>query len=176
MKKILWLKARLIFYPTLFWNMLLGRWLKTRNWYDLIAPHVIVGAFPFRRDVAGLAANGVRAVVNTCEEYGGPLQEYDQHGIEQFHMPTIDFTHPAYDDVVKAVEFIEANVRDEKTVYIHCKAGRGRSATVAICWLMKHFGISASDAQKRLLDQRPHVNARLTERPVVKRFEAETLK
>lgn len=172
MKKLLWLKARLVFYPTLGWNMLLGRWLKTRNWYDSISPHVIVGAFPFRRDIAGLAEAGVRAVVNTCEEYGGPTQEYGQHGIEQFHMPTIDFTHPAYDDVVKAVEFIEANVSDEKTVYIHCKAGRGRSATVAICWLMKHYGLSGSDAQKLLLEKRPHVNARLTQRPVVQRFEA----
>ena len=172
MKYLLWLKARLVFYPTLLWNMLLGRWLKTRNWYDFIAPHVIVGAFPFRRDVEGLAGAGVDAGVNTCEEYGGPAEEYKKFSIEQFYMPTIDFTHPAFEDVCKAVEFIESYVEEGKTVYIHCKAGRGRSATVAICWLMKHFGLTANEAQALLLEKRPHVNARLTERPVVKRYEA----
>ncbi len=172
MKLILWLKARVVFYPTLLWNMLLGRWLKVRNWHDHIAPHVIVGAFPFRRDVAGLAKAGVQAVVNTCEEYGGPTEEYEKHGIEQFYMPTVDFTHPAYDDVCRAIEFIEAKVEDKKTVYIHCKAGRGRSATVAICWLMKHFGLTAAEGQFVLLEKRPHVNARLTERPVVQKYES----
>ena len=78
MNQLFWLKARLVFYPTLLWNMLLGRWLRVRNWYDHIAPNVIVGAFPFRRDVAGLAAAGVQAVVNTCEEYGGPTSEYEK--------------------------------------------------------------------------------------------------
>jgi len=131
-----------------------------------------VGAFPFRRDVAGLAAAGVQAVVNTCEEYGGPTTEYQKYGIEQFHMPTIDFTHPAYDDVCRAIEFIEEKVEDKKTVYIHCKAGRGRSATVAICWLMKHFGLTADEAQFVMLEKRPHVNAKLTERPVVQRYES----
>ena len=94
--------------------MLLGRWLKVRNWHDHIAPHVIVGAYPFRRDVEGLAKSGVQAVVNTCEEYSGPTTEYGKYGIEQLHMPTIDFTHPAYDDICRAVNFIEQNVEDKK--------------------------------------------------------------
>ena len=114
MKQLLWLKARLVFYPTLLWNMLLGRWLRVRNWHDHIAPHVIVGAFPFRRDVAGLAAAGVRAVVNTCEEYGGPTAEYEKHGIEQFYMPTIDFTHPAYDDVCRCLLYTSPSPRDQR--------------------------------------------------------------
>ena len=91
-------------------------------------------------------------------------------------MPTIDFTHPAYDDVSKAVAFIEEQTKAGKIVYIHCKAGRGRSATVAICWLMHHFKISASDAQRLLLEKRPHINPRLPSRPVVQKFEREVLK
>ncbi|MFK7765749.1 MAG: dual specificity protein phosphatase family protein [Mariniblastus sp.] len=173
MKALLWLKARTIFYPTLVWNMALGRWLKVRNWWDSIDTHVIVGAFPFARDVEKMADAGVGAVVNTCEEYEGPVKEYKKHDIEQFRMPTIDFTHPDFDDVCKAVEFVEANVAQQKTVYIHCKAGRARSATVAICWLMKAKQISSMEAQKWLLEKRPHINSRLSERPVVRQFEKE---
>ena len=171
-----WLTARAIFYPTLGWNMLLGRWLNVRNWWDAIDTHLIVGAFPFARDVRKMAEQGVQAVVNTCEEYEGPVEQYQKHGIQQFRMPTIDFTHPAYEDVCRAVEFIDLSVAQGKTVYVHCKAGRARSATVAICWLMKSRQISAAQAQRILLEKRPHINPRLTERPVVKEFEAAFVK
>ena len=173
MQALNWLTARTIFYPTLAWNMLLGRWLKIRNWWDPIDDLVIVGAFPFARDVQGLAQAGIGAVVNTCEEYPGPVDAYKKYDIEQFWMPTIDFTHPAFNDVCKAVEFIDSNVAVGKKVYIHCKAGRGRSATVAICWLMKAKQITAAEAQKWLSEKRPHINQHLTERPVVQRFEKE---
>lgn len=173
MSKIRRVYARTTFYPTLGWNMLLGRWLKVRNWYDFVAPEVIVGAFPFARDVKRMAGDGVLAVVNTCEEYTGPTNEYIEHGIEQFRMPTIDFTHPSFEDVCRAVEFVERHVAASNVVYIHCKAGRARSATVAICWLMKSQQISSVTAQRILLEKRPHINPRLTSRPVVQRFEKE---
>ena len=173
MKSLDWLKARFVFYPTLAWNALLGRVLKVRNWWDPIDQHVILGAFPFSSDIAPLAKLGVRGIVNTCEEFGGRVALYEKHSIEQFYMPTIDFTHPAYDDVRGAVDFIQNHVDKQQKVYIHCKAGRGRSATVAICWIMKSRQLSAAQAQKYLLGKRGHINRHLTQRPIVQRFEAD---
>lgn len=74
--------ARLLFWPTLLWNMLLGRVLRVRHWWDRVDDHVILGALPLSRDVPRLAAEGVRAVVNTCEEYAGPVDAYARAGIE----------------------------------------------------------------------------------------------
>lgn len=162
--------ARAVFYPTLAWNYTLGRILHVRNWWDRIDPHVIVGAYPFSRDVAMMHAAGVRAVVNTCEEYAGPQSEYERMGIEQLRIPTTDFTHPSLENVSHAVEFVQKHVAAEQTVYIHCKAGRARSATVALCWLIKYRGMSPEEAQATLLKSRPHINPRLTERPVVQAF------
>lgn len=164
------LYAGAVFYPTLAWNILLGRVLKTRNWWDFIDDHVIVGARPFARDVESLASIGVRAVVNTCEEYAGPVEEYHRLGVVQLHIPTIDFTHPTIESIRQGVEFIDEHVRAGDVVYIHCKAGRARSATVAICWLIQHRHMTPADAQTLLLSKRPHVNPRLTERAVVKEF------
>jgi atypical dual specificity phosphatase len=166
--------ARLLFYPTLCWNFLLAKILGIRRWWDPIDPHVIVGAYPFRRDVAGMHLAGIRAVVNTCEEYAGPKIEYDQRGIEQLRIPTTDFTHPRLDDVKLAVEFVQRHAEAGDIVYIHCKAGRARSATVALCWLMKYRGMSMEQAQAKLLECRPHINPNLTRRPVVREF-AESL-
>ncbi|MEM9644192.1 MAG: dual specificity protein phosphatase family protein [Planctomycetota bacterium] len=162
--------AATVFYPTLAWNFLLGRVLKTRNWWDHVDPKVIVGARPFARDVAPLHDAGVRAVVNTCEEYEGPVERYAAVGIDQLHIPTTDFTHPRLEDVQQAVEFVQEHVEQGRVVYVHCKAGRARSATIAICWLIKYRGLSPAAAQGQLLDKRPHINPRLTERPVVKAF------
>ena len=164
------LYAAIVFYPTLYWNYLLGRTFKIRSWWDFIDPQVIVGAYPFARDIEGLYQSGVRAVVNTCEEYQGPTLEYERLGIEQLHIPTTDFTHPRLRDIELAVEFVQSHVQKGNTVYIHCKAGRARSATVAICWLIKYRGLSIHDAQASLLKSRPHINPRLTERAVVKQF------
>jgi len=164
--------ATAVFYPTLFWNCLLGRWLKIRNWWDKIDPLVLLGGYPFASDAQRLYDAGVRAVVNTCQEYCGPVSEYKRLGIDQFHMPTTDFTHPQLDDVQAAVEFVEKHVRRGEAVYIHCKAGRARSATVALCWLIKYRGLSPADAQKHLLTARAHVNPTVDQRPVVQQFVA----
>lgn len=163
--------ARLVFYPTLLWNCLLGRWLKVRRWWDPIDPQVYVGGYPFPQDARKLHALGVRAVVNTCEEYGGPMKEYERLGITQLRIPTTDFTHPALPDVRLAVNFIQRHVDRGEKVYIHCKAGRARSATVALCWLIQERGLTANQAQSRLLAARPHVHPNLHLRPVVTEFE-----
>ena len=92
-------------------------------------------AFPFASTVPELAAEGVRAVVNTCEEYAGPTEAYEQAQIEQLRIPTVDFTPPTLEMVEQAVEFIKQQIAQGHTVYVHCKAGRGRSATVVACWL-----------------------------------------
>jgi len=162
--------ATVVFYPTLWWNCALGRWLKVRNWWDPIDPLVLVGAYPFVSDVRRLHDAGVRAVVNTCEEYRGPVIEYKRMGIEQFSIPTTDFTHPRLADVQAAVEFVESHVQHGDVVYIHCKAGRARSATVALCWLVKYRGMTVEEAQLHLLKARPHINPHLHQRPVVRMF------
>ena len=51
--------ALALYVPTLLWNILLGRVLKVRRWWDRIDDHVIMGALPFARDVPQMKAEGV---------------------------------------------------------------------------------------------------------------------
>lgn len=165
--------ARLLFVPTLLWNMLLGRLLRVRHWWDSVDEHVILGAFPFARDASRLQALGVRAVVNTCEEYAGPQAAYREAGIEQLRIPTIDFTPPSLADVEKAVQFMDEQIAQGKKIYVHCKAGRGRSATVVLCWLIANRQLTPEAAQAHLISSRPHVNRGLAQREVVRQFAAQ---
>ncbi len=165
-----WLKVQFVFWPTLLWNVVLGRWLKLRPWWSSIDEHIVLGALPFKSDVKKLYEMGVRGVVNTCLEYEGPLEEYKRLGIEQLHIPTVDFTHPKLNDVEKAIEFIDSQVENAHKTYIHCKAGRARSATVLLCWLCHHYRMSAEAAQQLMLEKRSHVNPLVKDRAVVKEY------
>jgi atypical dual specificity phosphatase len=162
--------ARVLFVPTLAWNTLLGRVLRVRNWWDEIDESVIMGALPWSRDVPKLHALGVGAVVNTCEEYAGPQAAYQRYGIEQLRIPTVDFTPPTLPDVERAVAFMREQVAQGRRVYVHCKAGRARSGTVVLCWLIAARGMTPAAAQQLILQRRPHANPRLAQRAVVREF------
>ena len=82
--------AYLLFYPTLWYNQILCRIFSWRNWWDRIDEHLIIGALPMKRHVKPLHDEGIRAVVNTCNEYSGPLEHYNEHGIDQLRVPTVD--------------------------------------------------------------------------------------
>ena len=165
-----WLIARLLFLPTLAWNLSLGRFLGVRDWWNQVDDGVWIGALPLARDVLQLHALGIRGVVNTCEEYPGPEAAYRESGITQLRVPTIDFTAPNLQDVQQAVDFIDEHRSHGNGVYVHCKAGRGRSATVVLCWLVQTRQMSPQAAQQHLLEIRPHVVPDVYRRPVVQQF------
>lgn len=160
-------QARSIFLPTLGYNFLLGRILRQRHWWDFVNEQLILGALPFRRDAAKLKQLGVSGVINMCEEYPGPTGEYARLNIEQLWLPTIDFTHPRAEDVEAGAEFIERHVQASGKVYVHCKAGRARSATVVLWWLVRFRGMTPEVAQRHILAARPHVNPKIYMRPVI---------
>lgn len=164
------LKASVLYYPTLGWNVLLGRILKTRNWWDPIDDNVILGAIPFPDDVPRLHQLGVRGIVNTCAEWSGYPQLYSKLGIRQFHMPTTDFTSPSLQSLIDGVNFIGDFARSGQQVYVHCKAGRSRSGIVVMAWLIHHHGLDVQQSQARLLEHRPHANPRLVQYPVIHKF------
>ncbi|MBX3420295.1 MAG: dual specificity protein phosphatase family protein [Pirellulaceae bacterium] len=164
------LLARAVYYPTLWHNIVLGRWLKLRHWWDRVDPHCILGAVPLRGDPQCLSELGVTGVVNMCDEYAGPESEYQRLGIQQLWLPTIDFHHPSAEQVQRGAEFIQQHKQRGGQVYVHCKAGRARSATIVLWWLVKYGGLTPQQAQQQLQQARPHVNPRVFKRPVIQQL------
>ena len=97
--------ARLFFFPTLAWNLFSAKFRRDWRWWTRIDDHLLLGAFPFASTVPELAAEGVRAVVNTCEEYAGPTEAYEKAHIEQLRVPTVDYTPPTLEMVEQARSF-----------------------------------------------------------------------
>jgi atypical dual specificity phosphatase len=159
--------ARLVFVLTLLWNVLVARWLGWCRWWDVVDEYVWLGAVPLEGDVPRLREAGVRAVINLCEECHGPERAYDKFGITQLRIPLADYSSPSLSNVQQCLSFIEKHASRREIVYLHCKAGRGRSATVALCWLMASQGLPPERAEALLLAKRPQVLRNLSRRRVV---------
>ena len=144
--------------------------IKNRNWWDEIDDYLILGAIPFSGDIKKFREIGVSCIINLCAESEGPVNLYGDQNIQYFRIPTVDFTCPSVAGIDLGVSIIERYFEQKKIVYIHCKAGRGRSASVVYCWLVKYRNYSPQDAMAFLLTKRPHINKHIYRRIPVKRY------
>lgn len=160
--------ARLTFYPTLLYNVLMEK-ISSRNWYDRIDDTVILGALPFRSMIKQLInEENVRGVVSMNEDYELQLfsntkEEWKNNNVEFLQLPVTDiFQSPSQEKLQLGVNFIN-KFRDvptelnTKTVYVHCKAGRTRSATLVGCYLMKKNQWTPEEAVAYMQQKRPHI-------------------
>jgi atypical dual specificity phosphatase len=108
------------------------------HWTTEIDDTLIMGGAPFgfAKIPDKLYHRGVRGVVNLCEEYRGPEASYRRLGMRHLRLPTTDHFEPTVQDMERAVEFIRFHEQMGKKVYVHCRAGHGRSAAVALAWLV----------------------------------------
>ncbi|MBC8289724.1 MAG: dual specificity protein phosphatase family protein [Planctomycetes bacterium] len=164
--------SRLLFYPTLAWTLLKTRVLRSEQHWTVIDEALILGALPCLRELARFEELSVGGVINMCAEWNGNMPRYESLGIEQLHLPTPDFHSPDLDAVKRGVEFIASHADRGQRVYCHCKAGRGRSATIAVGWLMSSAGMSPEEAESHLVEKRSQVNRRLASRQAVRDFAA----
>ena len=164
--------AATCYYPTLGFSRLM---VLTGIWHawDWIDEFVALGGRPTRRTLRQLANEGVRGVVNFCAEYRGDATTLAALGIEQLHLPTTDYCPLADEDVRRSIQFIRGWSSRGGRVFLHCKAGQGRSAAAALCYLMETDRLTATQGVARLRRVRPHVMRRIEQLDVVRRFEKE---
>jgi atypical dual specificity phosphatase len=115
-----------------------------------------------------LAKLGVSAVVNLCEEFPGHERELGALGMIQLCLPTLDYHAPAEESILTGIEFIQEHAGRGQKVYVHCKAGRGRSATLVLCYLMVTRRWTPEQAYRHIKTARPQVDGGLERREVVK--------
>ena len=55
----------------------------------------------------------------------------------QYWFETVDFKPPSLPTIQEGLTIIEQMKANGHSVYVHCKAGKGRSAVVVACYLIK---------------------------------------
>ncbi|KAL3793128.1 hypothetical protein HJC23_005630 [Cyclotella cryptica] len=126
--------SRALFWPTI--PITVSR--RLGKWTTEVDSAVIIGGAPFgfMKYPEKFAEQGVRGVVNMCDEYRGPVSSYQRLGIEHLRLPTVDHFEPSLDDLKRAVAFIRKHESQGGRVYVHCRAGHGRSAAAVYAWLL----------------------------------------
>ena len=65
--------------------------------------------------------------------------EWQAKEVELLKIDCADFNFaPSRDDLIKAANFMDSKILNGKSVYVHCKAGRTRSATIVAAYLILH--------------------------------------
>nr|CCC94641.1 conserved hypothetical protein [Trypanosoma congolense IL3000] len=97
--------------------------------------------------------------------YVNPLVEY-------VRLPMADTTADVSPkDVAQAVDCIHRCIsKRRQAAYIHCKAGKGRSWMVTMCYLTTYGGMTFEDAEKLVAARRPQVNPSESQRNFAMKF------
>ncbi len=126
------------------------------NTYWLAPGCVLAGEHPHPGHAAGLAlrlqalqAVGVSRCIDLTDDAEGPagyapLPVGERPGRREAYA-IADFGVPTVARMRQVLEAIMGAVADEEIVYLHCRAGIGRTGTVAGCLLVEH-GFAPADA------------------------------
>lgn len=174
---------RMGFLPSLSYNVVLNK-LNLRPWYNRVDDRVLIGALPWLSIKDELICDeNVRGVVSMNENFElSWLKRWvasgDHWGVSNvkfLQLQTQDiFETPSQDKLKIGVEFI-MSFDGLDSVYVHCKAGRTRSATLVCCYLMKQNNWTPEQACEFLATKRPQLALHKPQWRALRRFHQENV-
>jgi atypical dual specificity phosphatase len=156
-------------------------WFMDERWWDRIAPtRHFLGAQPQANwdhvsQISQLGVGAVLMLVEEFEERGGllhsPVQARDWAaplvGMAVYTVRARDFAPLRFVELDAALQWMREQEEHGRSVYVHCKAGRGRSASVLWAYLILAHRMEPDAALALLLRQRPSVNLGAAQRQLV---------
>jgi protein-tyrosine phosphatase len=119
------------------------------QWYTMVDDNLILGAIPLedRHHLDELQKLNVKAIVSVVQPweletttlFGRPVrpEKWRQAGIQQFVLPATDFVPPSFDTLDEGAKILDSYLANNQRVYVHCKSGIGRSASVILAYFLK---------------------------------------
>lgn len=140
--------------PGNIWRKVHGKITKKPTNFSWLIEEKLAGSgMPTSSDEFGWLLNqGIRSIVTMTEQ---SLPADWIQNIGYLHVPTPDFTSPDMDRIDSAVDFIHEQIKNDQAVLVHCAAGMGRAGTILACYFIKYKKFSATDAIKKIRDERP---------------------
>lgn len=96
---------------------------------------------------------GIRGVVSLTED-PLPRAALQEAGLRYLHLPVVDFSAPALEQMDEFCRFVDEVRADGGAVLVHCRAGMGRTGTMLAAYLIRE-GAAAEDAIREVRRRRP---------------------
>ena len=117
-----------------------------------------------------LTYNCIGVVVNIRNEQQDDIYELTKRGIAYYYIPVGDYWPPRMELIRVFLNIIEKN--KDKGILVHCAEGKGRSAMLIACYLVKN-GMSSDDAVIYMKKIRPEISLTEEQMKKLRRFENE---
>lgn len=139
------------------------------DWWSKVDDMLYLGAIPLREahNKLLLGKLKVQAVLSINEEYeltcptlfGVPTASsyWQEHRVHHLALPSPDFVPPNLKLLDRAADYLDQQLSSRRAVYVHCKAGGGRSASAVMAYFIKYKRMSVADAHAALKAGRRHI-------------------
>jgi len=122
---------------------------KKYPWWNVVLPNLVLGAIPIKewKHIDKLKELGITHVVTVTEKHENheanllvtPVspEDWARHDVVHKQVETPDMSGLSLRQIRETVKYIDEVLRDpHNKVYIHCKAGKGRSVIMTACYLI----------------------------------------
>ena len=141
-----------------------------RSWWNQIDENIILGALPLmdaNHDTKLIKDNNINTVISLIYDFEyeplitTPVTKdiWKENNINFYQVKCEDFNPPSIENINISLEIIEKEISLNNKIYIHCKAGVGRSVCIIICYLSKKLKNKDFDYLYNYLKKiRPQIN------------------
>ena len=149
------------------------------EWWDKIEPYnIYLGSLPLKNKghlekIIDLGVTQIFSLIEDFELKDGwfnvpvKAEDWEKNGIGVERVSATDFDPLTKTQIERSIDHLQKMLEEGHIVYVHCKAGRGRSATALIAYLMAKEGFSFDDALALVKKQRPQINLNAGQRQAI---------
>jgi diacylglycerol kinase (ATP) len=156
------LYIRWIFIPFLLGVQLYNSWARRVDKVPAIQKiqqNLFLACRLFPSDMQELQHEGVKAILDVTAEFDGLDWTSQAENLAYLNIPVLDHQSPGTEDLLRAVNWIDNQLRAGRPVVVHCALGRGRSVFVTAAYLLsKNDKLTVEEALSRIRSIRATAN------------------
>jgi atypical dual specificity phosphatase len=143
--------------------------LTSWKWHTKVDDGLYLGAIPVlshhqkeiseRLKVAAVLSIVENFELRTSVVIGTPVrpEEWKRLDVAHLHLSSPDYIPPSLQLLDTGADWLNTQLSEGKNVYVHCKSGHGRSASIVMAYFMKYRRLGIDTAHKFLTDRRPSI-------------------
>ncbi|MDA0142871.1 hypothetical protein GL177_03470 [Vibrio toranzoniae] len=155
--KIVWW-TRWVFIPFFLGVRLYNAWAIKRDQVDPIqqvGQNLYVSRRLFPSDLSFLESQNINCIVDVTAEFSGLESAMTGDQFNYLNTPVLDHKAPKLHKLKHAINWIDTQINQSRSVVVHCALGRGRSVFVVAAYLLaKNPSLTVEQALKSINDVR----------------------